>query len=77
MLKEIPLTKLKEGQSGKVLRIEGGHNMTHRLSVLGIRPGKTITKTSSVFMRGPVSVKVGHTKVALGFHMANRIMVEV
>ncbi len=51
--------------------------MTRRLSALGIRPGKRLTKVSAMFMRGPVTVRVGGTEIALGFGMASRIVVEV
>jgi len=48
-----------------------------RLNALGIRPGRRITKVSSMFMRGPVTVRMGQTQIAIGFGMANRILVEV
>jgi len=44
---------------------------------LGIRPGKKITKISSMLMRGPVTVQAGHTQIAIGFGMANKIFVEL
>ena len=40
-------------------------------------PGRKVTKISSMFFRGPVTVKIGHTQIALGFGMSKRIMVEV
>ena len=51
--------------------------MVNRLSALGIRPGKRITKVGAMFMRGPVTVQVDRTQVAVGFGMARRIMVEL
>lgn len=77
MVKQISLTHLKRGQSGRVIQITGGFGMTRRLSALGIRPGKIIIKVSSMFMRGPVNVRVGGSEIAIGFGMASRIMVEV
>jgi len=77
MVKQISLTHLKRGQSGRVIQIMGGFGMTRRLSALGIRPGKRITKVSAMFMRGPVTVRVGHSEIAIGFGMASRIIVEV
>jgi Fe2+ transport system protein FeoA len=44
------------------------------LQALGIRPGKKITKVSS-FRRGPVTVRIDNTHVAIGFGMADRIVV--
>ncbi len=74
--KQVPLSRLEAGQSGTVVQIQGGHSLSDRLSALGIRPGKTITKVSAMFMRGPVTIKVGTGQVAIGFGMAGRIMIE-
>jgi ferrous iron transport protein A len=77
MIKEIPLISLKRGQSGRIVQIEGGYGMTRRLSALGIRPGKRITKIGGMFMRGPITVKVGVSTVALGFGVASKVVVAV
>ena len=71
------LQQMRAGQRGKVVEIQGGHSMVNRLSALGIRPGKKITKVSSMLMRGPVTIKAGNLQVAVGFGMAKRIVVEV
>ncbi|MBL7130815.1 MAG: ferrous iron transport protein A [Candidatus Omnitrophica bacterium] len=73
----IDLTKMKPGDSGTVVSLEGGSGFIMRLQNLGIRPGKTITKLSAHFWRGPITVQVDRTNVALGFGMASRVMVEV
>ena len=75
--KQISLDRMKAGQSGLVLGIDGGHGMVMRLSTLGIIPGKKITKISSQLMRGPVMIEVDRTRVALGFGMAKRILVQL
>jgi len=74
--KQISLAQMLTGQSGMILRIEGGHGMVNRLNTLGIIPGKKITKVSSMLMRGPVMIEVDRTQVALGFGMAKRILVQ-
>lgn len=51
--------------------------MVNRLAALGIRPGKRVTKVSSMLMRGPVTVKVDRSQIAVGFGMANRVIVEL
>jgi ferrous iron transport protein A len=51
--------------------------LVRRLNSMGVRPGLRITKVSSMFMRGPVTVRVGQTQLALGFGMARRILVEL
>ena len=73
--KQITLAQMQTGQSGSVVQIQGGHGLVNRLSALGIRPGKRITKVSSMFMRGPVTIQVDRAQVAIGFGMARRIIV--
>ena len=75
--KLVTLRQMQSGQSGKVIQIQGGFGLVNRLSALGIRPGKRITKVSSMLMRGPVTIQSGNTQVALGFGMANKIIVEL
>ncbi|MFC1983043.1 ferrous iron transport protein A [Chloroflexota bacterium] len=71
------LRQMQSGQRGKVIEIQGGRGLVSRLNALGIRPGKRITKIGSMFMRGPVTIKLGHAQMALGFGMANKIIVEL
>ena len=71
------LISLKPGESGIIARIDGGLGMVNRLDALGIRSGKKITKLASGFMRGPVTIDLDRSRVAIGFGMANRIMIEV
>ena len=71
------LTNMEKGQRATVLQIKGGHGLVNRLNALGIRPGKRITKVSSMFMRGPATIQVDSMQVAIGFGMAKRIMVEL
>ena len=73
----VDLTKMKTGEVGTVVSLEGGSGFIMRLQNLGIRPGKTITKLSAHFWRGPITVQVSGANVALGFSMASRVMVEV
>ena len=75
--KQITLTQMQIGQSGVVIQIQGGHGLVNRLNSLGIRPGKRITKVSSMLMRGPVTIQVDRAQVAIGFGMASRIIVEL
>jgi ferrous iron transport protein A len=74
---QVNLRQMYAGQSGRVVQIDGGAGLANRLSSLGIRPGKRITKVSSMLMRGPVTVQLGGTRLAIGFGMANKIIVEV
>lgn len=71
------LKDLRAGESGRIVQINGGHGLINRLSALDIRPGKKIKKLTSSFIRGPVTIEVNRTQIAIGFGMANRIIVEV
>jgi len=71
------LTQMKAGQSGVMVSINDGRGMLARLEALGIRVGVRITKMSSQLLRGPVTVQVGGSQLAIGFGMARGIIVEV
>ena len=73
----LTLTQMQPGQSGIVAGVGGGFGFTNRLNALGIIPGKRITKISSMIGRGPVTIEVDRVHVAIGFGMANRIIVEL
>ena len=75
--KQLSLDQIKAGQSGLILGIDGGPGMTMRLSTLGVIPGKKITKISSQLMRGPVMIEIDRTRVALGYGMAKRLLVQL
>ena len=74
--KQGSLAQMQTGQSGVVVEIQGGHGLISRLSALGVRPGQRVTKIGSMFMRGPVTIRIGNAQLALGFGMANRITVK-
>jgi ferrous iron transport protein A len=74
--KNITVNTMKSGQTGTIIEIQGGQGLTARLSALGIIPGRKITKISEMFMRGPVTIKTGNTRVAIGYGMADKIIVE-
>jgi ferrous iron transport protein A len=75
--RQVSLVRMHSGENGKILHIDGGHGLINRLAALGIRPGKSVTKISSIFMRGPVTIEVDRIQVAIGFGMARKIFVEV
>ena len=73
----ISVHQMRAGQSGRIVQVSGGPGLVRRLNALGIRPGKRITKISSMFMRGPVTIQVDRTQAAIGHGMAAKIFVEV
>ncbi len=76
-MKELDLTEMKNSISGTIVKILGGRGMRTRVGALGIRVGCKIEKVSEHMMRGPVVVKVGATRAAIGYGMAKKIIVSV
>ena len=74
---ETTLGVMRTGDSGIVVRLTGGQNAIDRLEALGIRQGKRITKLSSMFMKGPITIKFDSVQVAIGYGMANKIIVKL
>lgn len=71
----IDLTQLEESESGVVVEIQGGHGLIRRLESMGIIVGRKVTKVSSQFMRGPVTLRINNYQIALGYGMARKILV--
>jgi len=74
---QLTLGKMEAGQTGTIVQILGGWGLNRRLEALGIRPGKKVTKISNMLFHGPVTLRTDHTQVAVGFGMANKILVEI
>ncbi len=75
--KKVTISKMQAGQIGTVIEMHGGQQFINRLSALGIRPGCEITKINSMAFHGPSTIRIGRSQVAIGFGMANRVIVEV
>ena len=74
---QLTLSQMEAGQAGTIVQILGGWGLNRRLEALGIRPGKKVTKISTMLFHGPVTLRTDHTQVAVGFGMANKILVEI
>ena len=74
---QVTVDRMRAGERGVVVSISGGWGMARRLEQLGLRPGKTLTKVSSQFMAGPVTVMVDSRQVAMGRGIASRILLDV
>ena len=72
----INLVELPSGDSATVVRVDGGRQFVGRLAGMGVRPGKRIRKISGMPLRGPVTVQVDGSQIAIGYGMAGRIFVE-
>ncbi len=72
----VPLTSVMPGRRARLVRIQGGHRLIHRLSELGLIPGVEI----EVLHRnsgGPILLAVRDTRLALGRGMADKVWVEL
>jgi len=81
----VPLTSLKEGESGIIVSIKinprgrgrGGWGFQKRLLDMGLTPGTKITVVKSAPFRGPIEVHVRGSTLALGRGFAARLFVEI
>ena len=76
-MKKISLIKMRANQKGKIIEISGGHILQHRSMSMGIYIGREIRKLSHFALRGPVTIKVGRSVIALGYGMASKVFVEI
>jgi Fe2+ transport system protein FeoA len=82
---EMPLTALRNGETGIVTSIKTGHGWGRgrgwgfgkRLMDMGLTPGAKITVVKSAPFHGPLEILVRGSRLALGRGMAERIFVEI
>jgi len=72
----IALSELKEGQSGKISFIRGGHNVLQRLLDMGLTPSTKITLTKAAPFEGPIQILVRGSRLALGRGIASKVFVD-
>ncbi len=73
----IKLCEMKRGQRGTIQQMPKGRNARLRLTEIGLRMGTIISIKSAMPYHGPVIVMAGQTEIALGHHMAEKILVRV
>ena len=81
----VPLSSLREGESGVITSIKTNPRgrrgrswgLLKRLMDMGLTPGTKITVVKSAPFRGPIEVSVRGSRLALGRGMARRIFVEI
>ncbi len=72
----IALSELKEGQTGRISFIRGGHNVLQRLLDMGLTPSTKITLIKAAPFEGPIQVLVRGSKLALGRGIASKVFVD-
>ncbi len=70
------LLDMKEGREGVVIEMLAESGMRDRLDNMGITVGTKLTKVNDSFLHGPVTVKFGNSQTALGYGMAEKIILE-
>jgi ferrous iron transport protein A len=70
------LTQISKGEIVKVVEINGGQKFKEKIDAIGLRVGSRIVKLSAQVLRGPVTIKIGSTKLAIGHGMAKKILVD-
>lgn len=75
--KNISLIELQDGQSGIIISLNGGRNMTKRLADLGIRPGSVIKVLRRSLFAGPVQIEVSGSRLVIGRGLASKIFVDL
>lgn len=69
-------TQLVNGTSARVIKLSGTGTLAAKLAAMGIEPGTIILKKSNSFLRGPIVIEKGPVQIAVGYSMAQRIIVE-
>ena len=72
----LDLTEIRDGESVRILRLQGGREAIGKLEAMGIGPGSVIQKKSAAVRHGPIVIGKGNTQVALGYEIARGIAVE-
>ena len=55
--------------------IKDGHRFREKVDSMGLRIGVRVRKVSGQVLNGPITIKIGNSKVAIGHGMAKKIMV--
>jgi ferrous iron transport protein A len=74
----LPIRDVPDGRRATVVSLEGGHEFQNHLMSMGLLVGSEIEVINSCNgRRGPTLVAVGETRLALGYGMSGKILVEV
>lgn len=73
---EIPLSRLKLGESGTIKSFYGGFGIRRKLSVMGFVIGKKIKVVSRHPFMGPTVIRINNMEIAIGRGMAHKIVIE-
>jgi Fe2+ transport system protein FeoA len=72
----MPLVMISEGEEARLVAIHGGLHLRRRLADLGLNIGMTVRVVRNN-PHGPIILAVKDSRLALGWGMAHRVMVEL
>lgn len=72
----LPLAMIGQGESVRLINVDGGRTLRKRLADLGLNPGMTL-QVVQVDPHGPMILAVKESRIALGRGMAQKVMVEL
>lgn len=73
----VPIVKMKRGERGIIVQINGGFGFQSNIKARGVRKGKTLIVKEIQPWGGPVLIDVDGEEMALGRGMAQKILIEV
>jgi len=77
MMTATPLSFLRTGDRGTVVRLMGGKGFQENLRRRGIREGKNIEVITTHPIQGPLVLRIDNRETTIGKGMAQKIMVQV
>ena len=72
---EMSLIEVEDGQTGIIVSVVGGKNLTKRLADLGLVSGTEIKVIRKALFSGPLQVEVSGSRLVLGRGLASKIKV--
>jgi ferrous iron transport protein A len=72
----IPLTCLKKGNKGKVIKIDACGFAVQRLNEMGLVPETEVKVLRNGILSGPVEIKVRNSHLVIGHGLASKIYVK-
>lgn len=71
------INELSPGQKATIIKINKGEVARNRLLSMGITPGSTVTILARHPFRGPVTIDLGNSRMAIGREIARAIEVKL
>jgi Fe2+ transport system protein FeoA len=72
----VRLVECRRGDRVRIVKIDAGHGATLNLMNLGLDVGHVVELLQGSSLHGPLLVAHGDTEVAIGYRLAERILVE-